>query len=238
MKYHRLDQLKEQAQPNLFDKKSAAYLTDFIADETYASNTLAGCPLLPGDVRRLLSTPPKAPTDIEKDVLGYAVALQSILALPASKTTLTQELLLNLHITTLRSAKQRWREEPYHFSITQEAPLPADIGYRLNLLLLLWPDLKKQEHPIDAAAIFHLTFEGIRPFADGNGRIGRLVLNLQLLQAGFLPISFRDTDQSNYLTCFERYYKTGDAEPFAAFIAARQEDALNDYMRKAGDKNA
>jgi len=39
----------------------------------------------------------------------------------------------------------------------------------------------KKPHPIESAAIFHLKFEGIYPFVDGNGRTGRLILNLFLM---------------------------------------------------------
>lgn len=42
-------------------------------------------------------------------------------------------------------------------------------------------------HPIGRAALFHLKFEGIPPFVDGNGRTGRLILNLMLMQAGLSP---------------------------------------------------
>ena len=39
----------------------------------------------------------------------------------------------------------------------------------------------KKLHPIERAALFHLKFEGIHPFVDGNGRTGRLILNLMLM---------------------------------------------------------
>lgn len=49
----------------------------------------------------------------------------------------------------------------------------------------------KKLHPIERVALFHLKFEGIHPFVDGNGRTERLILNLMLMQAGYTPINVK-----------------------------------------------
>ena len=53
-------------------------------------------------------------------------------------------------------------------------------------------------HPLERAALFHLKFEGIHPFVDGNGRTGRLILNLMLMQAGYPPINVKYSDRKRY----------------------------------------
>jgi Fic family protein len=45
--------------------------------------------------------------------------------------------------------------------------------------------MKKNKHIIKKVAIFHLEFEGIHPFIDGNGRTGRLIINLDLMKNGY-----------------------------------------------------
>ena len=54
-------------------------------------------------------------------------------------------------------------------------------------------------------ARFHLEFETIHPFLDGNGRIGRVLINYQLLRLGFPPIIIRDKEKQTYYKSFTQY---------------------------------
>ena len=59
---------------------------------------------------------------------------------------------------------------------------------------------------LETVSIFHLRFEGIHPFIDGNGRTGRLILNLELIKSGLLPINIKFADKREYYACFDDYY--------------------------------
>jgi fido (protein-threonine AMPylation protein) len=60
------------------------------------------------------------------------------------------------------------------------------------------------KHPLTIATRFHLNFlNEIHPFADGNGRIGRIFMNLIIMKAGFPPIFIKEVDRSAYMTSFE-----------------------------------
>ena len=50
---------------------------------------------------------------------------------------------------------------------------------------------KRTEHIIPLLVRFHIEFEGIHPFIDGNGWTGRLLVNLELMKAGYLPIDMK-----------------------------------------------
>ena len=62
-------------------------------------------------------------------------------------------------------------------------------------LLADYPAMKQEHHIIEAIALFHVRFENIHPFIDGNGRTGRLILKLELMKAGFLPVNIKFADQ-------------------------------------------
>ncbi|WP_430416252.1 Fic family protein [Parasphingorhabdus sp.] len=57
---------------------------------------------------------------------------------------------------------------------------------------------------------FHLTFENIHPFVDGNGRIGRVLNNYLLIREGYVPINIQFIDRARYYDAFEAFDKNGD----------------------------
>src|SRR3990167_3480320 len=59
---------------------------------------------------------------------------------------------------------------------------------------------------MDKIAKFHLDFESIHPFNDGNGRIGRVIINYQLQHFGFPSIIIRDKEKKNYYKAFLEYH--------------------------------
>ncbi|MCC6643796.1 Fic family protein [Candidatus Peregrinibacteria bacterium] len=58
---------------------------------------------------------------------------------------------------------------------------------------------------LEKIARFHLQFEHIHPFNDGNGRIGRLLTNLQLMELGLPPVIFRDKEKKLYYQALKEY---------------------------------
>lgn len=51
------------------------------------------------------------------------------------------------------------------------------------------------DHIVTKLARFHIEFEAVHPFIDGNGRCGRLLVNLELMKAGYPPIDIKFTDR-------------------------------------------
>lgn len=64
--------------------------------------------------------------------------------------------------------------------------------------LLQWYDDSKALHPLQRAALFHGQLEKIHPFEDGNGRVGRLLINMTLLNEGYPPLIIRKSHRVAY----------------------------------------
>ena len=71
---------------------------------------------------------------------------------------------------------------------------------------------------LKAAAYFHLRFEYIHPFADGNGRVGRALLNYFLMLRNHPPIIIHEEDKAEYYAALEAYDKSEIIEPMRDFL--------------------
>jgi len=91
-------------------------------------------------------------------------------------------------------------------------------------------------HPIAAAAHHHAWIERIHPFVDGNGRVGRLLLNFMLIQRGYPPAVILASQRKRYLGAL-RAADTGNAKPLADVIARAVSGALTRFLipNLAGD---
>ena len=87
---------------------------------------------------------------------------------------------------------------------------PADILKLLQEMLIVYYT-SSQESIIKRIARFHLTFEHIHPFADGNGRIGRVLNNYLLIREGHVPMNIKFIDRSLYYDAFAAFDEKGDA---------------------------
>jgi Fic family protein len=87
------------------------------------------------------------------------------------------------------------------------------------------------------AAVYHIEFERIHPFSDGNGRTGRMILNKQLINLGFAPITLNKTGA--YRRAFKIYGRNGDSSLMAYEILSEEEASIErflDFYEKANPK--
>ncbi len=89
---------------------------------------------------------------------------------------------------------------------------------------------KKTIHPIKRIARFHLEFEEIHPFIDGNGRTGRLILNLELVRSGYPVFNVKFADRRRYYDAFDAYYRDGKADHMILLVAEYVNERLDRYL--------
>jgi Fic family protein len=81
----------------------------------------------------------------------------------------------------------------------------------------------------------HLRLAAIHPFADGNGRAARLLMNLMLIRGGYPPVAVRPEGRKTYLDALERGSLTDDLHPFWRFMYERLDATLAEYLSALQD---
>jgi len=94
---------------------------------------------------------------------------------------------------------------------------PEDVEHDLSELLDEINNYDGDEI-LKTATYFHLCFENIHPFADGNGRVGRTRLNYYLITHNHPPLIVYDEDKADYYAALERFDADEDIEPMLAFL--------------------
>jgi len=71
--------------------------------------------------------------------------------------------------------------------------------------LIKWYHKENNLHPLEKATIFHGRLEKIHPFQDGNGRVGRMLINIILINHGYPPLIIRKTQRISYFSALEAF---------------------------------
>jgi Fic family protein len=91
-------------------------------------------------------------------------------------------------------------------------------------------------HPVERAARVHSEFVKIHPFTDGNGRTGRLLMNLELMKAGYPAAVLPVESRLIYYEALEADHVRGDRGPFLELIAGTVEQSFEPYWQALGIK--
>ncbi len=91
-------------------------------------------------------------------------------------------------------------------------------------------------HPVERAARIHVDFVGIHPFVDGNGRTSRLLMNLELMKAGFPPVVIPVEQRLRYYQALDLAHVKGDYQPFIEFVVEVVEQSFQPYFFALGIK--
>lgn len=114
-------------------------------------------------------------------------------------------------------------------------PGPYEMLEQIRFFFDDMPNNKEKMHPVELAAWTHAEFVRIHPFPDGNGRTSRMIMNYQLMQGGFLPISIKAENQAPYYTALDQYAVSKDLGPFLTQVYDHEKAALLDFIASYGE---
>jgi Fic family protein len=89
---------------------------------------------------------------------------------------------------------------------------------------------RADEHLMEHLASMHVRFESIHPFRDGNGRTGRLLMNLMLVRRGFPPAIIYNRDRPKYIAALNQADRRRNIGPLAALIARSVKDGVDRFL--------
>lgn len=240
MNFSKIDQLKEQLASlrPLNDTELKRLREEFMIENTYNSNAIEGNTLTLRETALILQegvTIAQKPIKEHSEAIGHKDAFEYVVTLADTHSPLTERVIKDIHSLILMNDannKGVYRSVPVRIlGANHTPPQPYLVPVQMEQLIADYETMKREKHVIEAIAEFHLRFEGIHPFIDGNGRTGRLVLNLELMKAGLLPVNVKFADRALYYSCFDEYYSDQrSADPMIELISKYESEELQRYI--------
>jgi len=204
------------------EKKYEAFVSLF----TYDSTNIEGNTLTLQETSQLLFegiTPRKSLREIN-EVINHKEAFDFILNF---KKDISKKFILKLHeIIVKNTLKPELSEQIGRYRTLQVfirgvewlPSKPEKVPKEMGSLLSWYTKNKNKVHPLILSAYFHSAFETIHPFVDGNGRVGRLLMNL-ILHKNHLPmINIPNKKKYIYYKALESSQIKGDLKPLIKFL--------------------
>lgn len=212
----------------------ARFREEFVVEYTYNSNAIEGNTLTLRETDLVLRglTINQKPLKDHMEAVGHKEAFDYVSELVKDNVTISESIIKQIHYLVLADKKEDrgvYRRVPVRIMGAQHEPVqPYLIESKMEQLLHDFAD--NTEHIVTKLARFHIEFEGIHPFIDGNGRTGRLLVNLELMKAGYPPIDIKFIDRIAYYNAFDEYYVKHNLNAMEKLFAGYLNDRLDMYL--------
>lgn len=194
----------------------------FTENFTYNTNAIEGSYVSYNKVIRILEDNTKPKSDDEKETVNVAAAVDFI---KNANKKLSVELINKIHSICFEGTKSyagKIRDVDVVIrnakGIVHVGSRPGEVKLLLKKLCGWYEKNKNNQPPLFLAAIIHNDFEHIHPYQDGNGRVGRLLLNWVLLRHSYPPINISLNDRQEYYTVLNKFSRKGEIEPTLKFL--------------------
>lgn len=214
---------------------------DLVVRWTYHSNAIEGNTLTLLETRVVLEGITVGGRLLREhfEALNHRDAIEFVEVVVREQEPLSERLVREVHRLVLRNIddEHAGRYRPLNVTIAGAAHTPPDFAQVPGAMadFVRWHATHAATlHPVERAARVHSEFVKIHPFVDGNGRTSRLLMNLELMQAGFPPAVLPVERRLAYYDALDRAHTSGDFEPFLALVAEFAAKAFDPYWHALG----
>jgi len=208
---------------------------------TWGTNAIEGNTLSREDVERILleeRNVPNRPLHDVMETVQHARAFEDLLARKAGPIRLLT--VLQLHEAVFRGIKLdagQWRRVNVRIAGVRHVPPRME---KVVPMITEWEEAYAKrdmlgENVFSLAAWMHFEFESIHPFGDGNGRVGRLLLNLHFLKHNWPPVHILPPDRNRYLKCLDKAHD-GNRTDLEEFLRVTMGRSLLDLLDQVGTR--
>ena len=213
----------------------------FIIEFTYDTNRIEGSTLTFRETADLLEhgiSPRSKPMRDIREAELHATLMRKLLAHPEP---VDLPHLLAWHKAVFGETKPqvagRIRDFEVRIQRSKHVPPPPLEVRPMLIELLRWVQRQAKEiHPVERAAAFHFRFENIHPFGDGNGRIGRLAMNVLLQERGYPMLNIQYGKRAGYYHALERASVASNPLPFMLWFFRRYHRDGSRWIHAASPK--
>ncbi len=216
----------------------------FRVELTYTSNAIEGNTLTRSEtalvVEKGITVNGKTLTE-HLEAINHAEALDFIKGLVSKKRKdITERDTLDIHSLILGKIDDS-NAGRYRNVAVRIAGVPVVLPNPLKIPELMkdfykWLHSKNRDHPVKIAADAHLQFVTIHPFADGNGRTARLLLNLLLLQKGYPPALIRKEERKTYIDSIGKAQLEGSNDDYYKIICKAVNRSFDIFLEALNPK--
>ena len=232
----RIEQKKKELDSRrpLTEGEVARLNEEFIVEYTYNSNAIEGNTLTLRETDLVLRglTIDQKPLKDHMEAVGHKEAFDYVCELVRDNVPISERVIKQIHYLVLADKKDDrgvYRRVPVRIMGAHHEPVqPYLIEPKMEQLIREF--LESYDNIVTKLARFHIEFEGIHPFIDGNGRTGRLLLNLDLIQNGYPAINVKFTDRKKYYAAFDEFYRNNNAEMMITLVADYVIERLEQYL--------
>ncbi|MBI4016033.1 MAG: Fic family protein [Candidatus Aenigmarchaeota archaeon] len=200
----------------------------FKQEFTYDTNAIEGSTVTMTEVEQILEKR-QWPKEREKWEISETYGLsEAVEFLKKTREHISLSLIMEFHRLVFQNSKPyagQLRKKGEEVVVVDglgniiHSGVPSILVEKMLKELIKWYGKNRRKYsPLLLAAVVHNQFETIHPFRDGNGRVGRLLLNNILLKHNLPPVNIQFKNRSGYYKAIREYQESGNIRPMIEFI--------------------